>query len=302
MNIAVFLSTYNGEQYLKKQLDSLVNQTLSSSVKIYVRDDGSSDRTISILNSYKDKIAITVKKGSNKGPAKSFWELFNDTRIKADYYAFCDQDDIWDADKIERGVKALSGKEKPLLWCSNCRVMDGGDNLVSDLYHEKEPIFTLPSQFVCGAIQGCAMMFNDSFREYILSRNVSVFPMHDFVFVTYAILTDALIYEHEPSFNYRIHSGNVVAKEKKYSLAGIKKTLNNWFSKKSRNGVSEYARFFYVQNKDCLSPRDSEFFEQLTGSRRSLAKRFKLIRNPACKAYNKRALRSFKIRALLGIL
>ncbi len=302
MNIAVFLSTYNGGQFLQKQLDSLVSQTLSSSMKIFVRDDGSSDQTVSILNSYKDKIAITVKKGTNKGPAKSFWELFCDTRIKADYYAFCDQDDIWDPDKIERGVKALSGTDKPVVWCSNCRVMDGEDNVVSELYHEKKPIFKLPSQFVCGAIQGCAMMFNNAFRDYILSQNVSSFPMHDFVFVTYAILNDALIYEHEPSFNYRIHSGNVVAKEKKYSLKGIKKSLNNWFSKKSKNGVSEYARFFYENNKEQLSPQDAEFFEQLTGCRRNIMKRFKLIRNHACKTYNKRALRSFKIRALLGIL
>ena len=53
------------------------------------------------------------------GPARSFWKLLMNSEIQADYYAFCDQDDIWDLDKLERGVDSLKEEVHPALWCSN---------------------------------------------------------------------------------------------------------------------------------------------------------------------------------------
>ena len=117
MEIAIFLSTYNGSRYLKKQLDSIANQTYIDLIHLYIRDDGSSDSTLDIISKYSCKMNITVILGDNVGPAKSFWELFTNKDIMADYYAFCDQDDIWDKDKVEKGVKALNDSiGLPMLW------------------------------------------------------------------------------------------------------------------------------------------------------------------------------------------
>ena len=102
MIIAIMLSTYNGEKYIRKQLDSLVNQSYKAYMKVFVRDDGSTDNTLSILEEYIEKINLTIIKGENVGPGKSFWKLFMNQNINADYYAFCDQDDIWDSDKLKK--------------------------------------------------------------------------------------------------------------------------------------------------------------------------------------------------------
>ena len=123
--ICVLLSTYNGEKYLREQLDSLVCQE-NVELKILIRDDGSKDSTLQILKEYSKKDArITYFVGNNVGPAQSFFDLI----IKspdADYYAFCDQDDVWDKDKLEIAVGFLEKEDnsKPNMYYSNLRIVD----------------------------------------------------------------------------------------------------------------------------------------------------------------------------------
>ena len=92
--VQVLLSTYNGEKYLKEQLDSIIAQK-GVDVHILARDDGSKDDTIKILEGYEN---IDIIKGSNIGVCKSFFELINKSG-EYDYYSFADQDDVWDCDR-----------------------------------------------------------------------------------------------------------------------------------------------------------------------------------------------------------
>ena len=87
MTIAVLMSTYNGEKYIDQQLESLYNQTIKDSMSIHVRDDGSKDSTIAIIESWKDRLNIQMTVGNNVGPAESFWEMMMNKEISADYYA-----------------------------------------------------------------------------------------------------------------------------------------------------------------------------------------------------------------------
>ena len=104
--VAILMSTYNGEKYLKEQIESLLAQTYGN-IEIYIRDDGSKDNTIKIIKNYKEKYNnIVLKEGKNIGFINSFFELLNLCN-DADYYAYCDQDDVWMNDKIERAVKFL---------------------------------------------------------------------------------------------------------------------------------------------------------------------------------------------------
>ena len=99
-SVIVLLSTYNGERYLRQQIDSLLNQK-NVSLRILARDDGSNDATMSILKEYADKHDIfSYYQGENCGPAKSFLDLISKAE-KADYYALCDQDDIWEINHLE---------------------------------------------------------------------------------------------------------------------------------------------------------------------------------------------------------
>ena len=103
----VLLSTYNGERYLRAQLDSILGQTYEN-LELYIRDDGSKDGTVEILREYaaRHKKIVLISGSGNLGYPACFYAL-TDMAPDADYYFFSDQDDVWFADKVERAVKRL---------------------------------------------------------------------------------------------------------------------------------------------------------------------------------------------------
>ena len=115
--VQVLLSTYNGEKYLKEQIESILKQK-EVDKKLIVRDDGSSDSTIKILEEISNKNKkIIFYKGKNIGPARSFMELLKKSE-EADYYSFADQDDIWEENKIISAINKLNNINEPELYLS----------------------------------------------------------------------------------------------------------------------------------------------------------------------------------------
>lgn len=302
MKIAVLMSTYNGHNFLDKQLKSIAEQTLINDIKLYIRDDGSSDDTFEIIEKWKDRVDIVLIKGENVGPAKSFWSLLMDKSIQADYYAFCDQDDIWDEDKVERGLKSIMDIEGPALWCSNCRLIDRDDRVLKKMMMSENPELSISSQLVCGSIQGCAMLFNEKLRTYIITKSPLVFPMHDFVVITYCIACGSVFYDSVPSFSYRLHQNNVIAKEQKSVIKRNIDSLKRWFSNDRKYEVSKFARVLLKDNLDYLDKKTIEYILDITNCKRKWGLRWKIVRNPLTKTDNMNALRSFKIRVMLGII
>ena len=135
------MSTYNGEKYIEQQLDSIFKNT--KNVFLYVRDDGSKDRTIEILRNYgiKHAVPIEVNEGENVGSAESFLTALRKCP-KADYYAFCDQDDVWIDGKLSAATKQIGTTNQPVLWCSDYQVTD------SDLHVMIPSILKQPVQIV----------------------------------------------------------------------------------------------------------------------------------------------------------
>ena len=113
--ITVFMSTYNGSRYLRDQINSILNQE-GVHVKLVVRDDGSSDETLDVLNEYAGKIVVIS--GINIGCEKSFLELLY-SNFKSKYYAFADQDDIWVSDKLKTAIEKIRDDEFPSLYACN---------------------------------------------------------------------------------------------------------------------------------------------------------------------------------------
>ena len=100
-SVCVLMSTYNGEQFIREQLESICSQN-GVNVTLLIRDDGSKDNTLSILKSFEEKIPMRViTDGENLGPGNSFMELVYQAG-DFDFYAFSDQDDIWKNNKLER--------------------------------------------------------------------------------------------------------------------------------------------------------------------------------------------------------
>lgn len=302
MKIAILMSTYNGQEYLNEQLKSIANQTVVEQISLYIRDDGSTDDTVEIIERWKSKINIIFLQGKNVGPAMSFWELLMNPEIHADYYALCDQDDIWDCNKLEYAINALREQKNISLWCSNCRIIDSKGNTIRKKMNDQIPEFSINSQIVCGTTQGCAMVFDDKLREYIKEKRISGYPMHDFVIMTYAIAFGGVIYEDTPLFGYRVHENNVIAKEGKGIIKKFIGSFNRWFSKENKNELSKYLEIFCENNRKYLDESMLKFLEDICDSTSSIYKRFKVISDPKCKSFNKKSERTFKIRVLLGVI
>lgn len=175
--IAILLATYNGAKYLKEQLDTLVSQSYQK-WHLFVHDDGSTDETPTILRFYAqqyDNISI-LEYDSQKGPANNFLSLLQ--RVDAEYYMFCDQDDVWLNNKIETSILKMKELEAqapsvPIVICSDLHIVDKELNITSQSYWEHAGIYP---QFIksfdeCAASSvatGCTMLFNYAAKQATL--------------------------------------------------------------------------------------------------------------------------------------
>lgn len=129
--LAILMCTYNGERFLKEQLNSLLCQSFDDFI-IYVHDDGSKDKTLEILNSYinqyPQKIVLMDDPIKHRGAGSSFmWLLEN---VESHYYMFCDQDDVWLPTKVEHTLNKikeveLSHPNLPILIHTDLKLVDG---------------------------------------------------------------------------------------------------------------------------------------------------------------------------------
>ena len=101
-SIAILMATYNGEKYLKEQIDSIMNQT-NHDWTLYIQDDGSKDKTLDIIKSYSDERIVWVDNGlTRQGCCMNFMSLLN--KVESSYYMFCDQDDVWLPEKVQISI------------------------------------------------------------------------------------------------------------------------------------------------------------------------------------------------------
>lgn len=211
-DIVVLLATYNGGDYLKQQLDSLLNQTFSD-FKIVVHDDGSKDSTLEIIDDYIKKYPekIRLLHGDSLGSAKAnfLWML---SQVEADIYLFCDQDDVWHSTKIAKSLEALAPvEERPACVFTDMWVTDESLRVISNSfirYIGRNPANIAYSQILIdnpGA--GCTMCFNRLLRDYVIELlpglNLDNIPMHDALVLSVAALIGKVIPVDEPLVYYR---------------------------------------------------------------------------------------------------
>lgn len=216
-NLAILLCTYNGEPFLSAQLDSLAAQTFKN-WRVWASDDGSSDGTLAILQQYQTQWGVdrlTILHGPRNGPAANFMSLVHNEQIEADYVAYCDQDDIWEPDKLARAVQALdaiqarSGSGCPALYGSRTRYIDedGHELALSGLFARPPGFGNALVQCIAG---GNTMVYNRAARA-LLTRVApgQAIVMHDWW--TYIVTTACggqVVFDPYPSVRYRQHSAN----------------------------------------------------------------------------------------------
>ena len=295
--IAILMSTYNGEVFIDEQLKSIANQETEHIITLYVRDDGSDDDTKKIIDKWRNLINIIYIQGENVGPADSFWEMLKEKKILADYYAFCDQDDIWDYDKLDIAVKRLKGNVH--LYASNCRIIDEFGNIIETRRKKKTPDYHIENLFVSGITQGCAMVFTNSLREFICSKKITCIPMHDLIVCIYAVCYGELFWDIEPHFSYRFHKNNVVACSRKNKIQSKIDTIKKWIINKNK---MQFVARELLSNNCCFNRETNNFLQCIATCKKSLYSKLFLLKYPQLDNCEKKALRSFKIKVLLGII
>lgn len=208
--VAVLLSTYNGERYLAEQLASLRRQE-GVALHVHARDDGSTDGTCAILRAHAPvwPELADLAPGTNLGVAASFLHLLGTAPADADFYAFCDQDDVWMPDKLARATAALAAEEGPALYCSNTVCVDHDLKVIGT--PAPHPDARFHHILFDNVATGCTVVLNRAARELLVSRlPESGVLMHDWWCALVIAAFGRLHYDPVPSMFYRQHGGNVV--------------------------------------------------------------------------------------------
>lgn len=252
--IIVLLSTFNGERYLRKQIESVLSQK-NVDVYLLVRDDGSTDSTRTILQKYEEQGALSLILGENIGWRRSFMELVYAAPI-ADYYAFCDQDDIWLPEKLSTAVSALEAlnkKERPILYGSNLFYykdgkVEGKLNL--------NPNYSKQSSLVRTLTCGCTLVFNKELQLLLEQNRPKFIEAHDsWVFMT-ALYLGEIIYDPNAYILYRQHDYNQIGAKTSF-LERLKRAINAFKHGRKqckRRAAEEFLNVFnrYLSDEDKL--------------------------------------------------
>lgn len=274
VDVNILLSTYNGEKYLPELLDSIANQTYPH-LKITIRDDGSTDNTIAIIDEFaRKRNGVVIIKGSHMGITGSFFTLLKEAD-PCGYYAFCDQDDVWLPDKVERAVNAINRfpEGTPVMYCSAYKLVDENLRPIGKPL-SKAIIPGFGNALVENNATGCTIVLNNAARDKLVKKLPRRALMHDWWVYLVVSAFGTVIYDPVPSILYRQHSSNVV---------GVKvNPLSRWANRvrqyKDRNGerlIRQQVCEFYELYKDELDEKVLEMTERFLDD--SLTNRLKTM-------------------------
>lgn len=301
-SIAVIMSTYNGEKYLREQIDSILNQK-NVDVNLYIRDDGSSDNTIEIIRSYGKKVKYI--KGENAGVGSSFMRLLHKIPLIYDYYAFSDQDDIWLDNKLEKAVSAIRDKEIPALYTSNQILVDKDGTVIGPRHEEK--LNTSYEQIITdNVLTGCTMVWNKGLQELLAEKKrlpsslLLKKRIHDVWVSLVASAVGEIVYDENGYINYRQHENNVV---------GVKhqSVIKTWTKKikksETRNGRSYICKELLKRYGDIIDNIDIiNYCTEIANYKKSVFSRCKVAFNKRYTAYSSENQLSFAVKVFLGLV
>ena len=274
--VTILVATYNGSKFLREQLDSLIVQTYSN-IRILIRDDGSSDNTLEIIDEYMQKDdRISFYNGSNLGSAKCFFDLLCHAP-KSDYYAFCDQDDVWEPEKINAAVQILEQNETegPLLYVSNLKIVDQDLNYITHRYSRglktSNKYFCL-TEFLA---VGCTQVFNFAAAELVRNHLPTDYMMHDAWMYMSCMFFGRVIYDHNAYILYRQHTNNVIG-YKAGKITRLKEHFKRLFDRSLQPRLA-YSKDFLSVFDNMFSPENKKKVYKVAHYKDGLFRRMSLL-------------------------
>ena len=214
-HLAILMCTYNGENFLEEQLDSIENQDYKNWT-LYVNDDGSKDATLDILKRYQKKWGnkkLHIRRGPQKGFSQNFLQIISDKKINADLYFLCDQDDVWMSHKLSHTIKKMAKLDllKPTLYCARTTYVSSDAKRIlgeSDLFLKPPSFRNAIVQSIAG---GNTMAFNNYLKEVIQSFSKADIVSHDWwLYIVNELVGGKTFYDKESTILYRQHSRSLI--------------------------------------------------------------------------------------------
>lgn len=296
--VIILLSSYNGEAFIEEQLQSLTAQT-GVTTSIIVRDDGSTDGTRDILDRWQESGTLTWYGGDNIGWADSFMHLLVHAP-EADYYAFCDQDDIWMPDKLKVAVEHLERHpDTPSLYCSNLlRYQNGKDE---GLLLPQQLHYDIHTAMMKCLTTGCTMVLNKPLADAVRQHAPRHTKAHDFWVYQVAMAIGQVDYDPIPHIHYRLHEANQVGY--KISFTEVWRRRLQILRRRQRQYDREEAAAELLRcYADQMSETNREAVSQVANYRKSIAQRLRLVTDGRYTMGNIENDFWLKLRILLGKL
>jgi glycosyltransferase involved in cell wall biosynthesis len=269
--VSILLASYNGENYIRSQIDSVLSQTFKE-LTLVISDDLSTDQTPTIIREYQthfpDQIIILNNEKRSGSAQNNFFRLL--TSVTDDYLMLCDQDDVWIPDKVQITWKVMErmelkyGKHTPILIHSDLSVTDRKGNMLhsSIARHQKIAVKDnrLSHYLVENNITGNTVMINQAFRKYV-SNIPKECVMHDWWLGLLAACFGKIAYINKPLVHYRQHEGNQVG-----SRSGLEQLTSRFHNQKdvreNYQKLFRQAEVFYEEYEKKLSNEQRETFLQ----------------------------------------
>lgn len=216
--ISVAMTTFNGEKYIEKQIESIIHQSLPVD-EIIVCDDGSTDHTVELLKKYD---VTLIQNFQNLGYKLNFKQAME--KCNGDYIFLCDQDDIWEKDKVKDMMHIMESHKNIHVLASSFTYIDGQDQMIlttlnkgysnNNLYNKEveknDLVSVLTDEFIYGNyFQGCALVMDKQTRDFVVHHFDDRLP-HDWIISLYASIDGGMYFYNKSEFKYRIHNDNSI--------------------------------------------------------------------------------------------
>jgi glycosyltransferase involved in cell wall biosynthesis len=293
--VAIMMCTYNGERFIEEQLESIFWQS-HLNFELYISDDCSADATVELLIARQKqdaRLKRICKREKRVGSLKNFLSLVCSSTINAEYFAFADQDDIWDRDKLSRAIQSLSTipATRPALYCGRTRnINQKGDFIGLSPLWGRAPGFR--NALVQNIASGNTMVINKSARDLLMAAgpDVSV-PVHDWwAYLLVSACGGYIFYDTHPTLSYRQHDKNqigsnfgFIARFKRFRML-VQGVFRHWVEANIME-LSKNNPLLATENlqilQDFARARDSNIFRRLWGFYRIGIYRQSLLANIA---------------------
>lgn len=270
-HVAIMMATYHGERFLPEQLESIAAQT-HDNWSLWASDDSSTDGTQRALERFKQAsdCDLHVLSGPRQGFVRNFFSLLHCDAIKADFFAFSDQDDIWHPNKLERALDWLNHQpaDRPALYCTRTHLIDeAGQSLGLSPLCTRKPSFS--NALVQNIGGGNTMVFNRAARDLLCCALMDIDVVcHDWwAYILIAGAGGSIHYDPIPSLDYRQHGGNLVGTNQGWGaqLKRVRMLAHGRFREWNERHVVVLDHLMHL-----LTPENRQAFQQFRLARNSL--------------------------------